>query len=532
MRRTVAIGVALATLGWSAVALATPCVQGANPGNPNHKITLVDVESVGGGQFDLTFVSWDIVTTSANECAVAVQFKTAVVASVDDITWVETGTTNVVASLGTGWTPDVDVTNEVTALEPPAVGEAWFGFLNTSGGVALAGATDLVVRVTLQVGQTGGDLIDSLDKTGGKRFIVTDQADGAGLFQDIGRTRASLSPANIPGPKVQTDCKRSIAKEANKFTKAKTKALQKCEEGKVKGLHSDPCPNPMGADGTPGRKAADKIDKAESKLHAGIAKKCGGRDKICGGDTFKEVGGGLAGRPDVCPDFESSGCTNPIDLFACTGISDCIECVASAAVEQAIDLYYADLEPTDPVTEADLNKCQQAIGKTTSKYLLAKEKTLLKCWDKRYKGLHDDVCPDVAGDPVLEKDIVKAGQKIAKAESKKIAKLCKACGGDDQLCDNDVFPINPGVAMVPGSGGIGIDADFTLDDILAGAGPFNCPSVTVPAGPSRPATLCGVPMATLADLVRCLDCVTEYKVDCLDPNRLHQSFLAYPSECN
>jgi hypothetical protein len=240
------------------------------------------------------------------------------------------------------------------------------------------------------------------------------------------------------------------------------------------------------------------------------------------------VGGGLTGRPLTCPDFEGIGCTNDIDIFECTGISECIECIGEAAVDQAIALYYADLEPTDPVAEATLNKCQQAIGKTTSKYLLAKEKALLKCWDKRYKGLHSAVCPDINGDPVTEKDAVKAAQKIAKAESKKIAKICKACGGDDQLCDATVLPVNPGAPTFTGSGG---GDDFSLDDILAGAGPFNCPSVTVPAGPSRPATLCGNAMATLADLVYCLDCVTEFKVDCIDPNRIDQAFLTYPSEC-
>jgi hypothetical protein len=533
MKRIAAIGVALATLaGWSAVAMATPCVQSTNPPNPNIKVTLVDVESIGGSQYELTFVNWPIVTSSTNDCAVAVQFKTAVVASLDDVTWLETGTTNVVANLGTGWAANASVGTEAEGIEPSLVGEAWFGMLNTSGGTAAAGNADLVVTVTLQAGQTAGDLIDSLDKTGGRRFIITDQSDGAGMLQDVGRSRASLPPANLPGPKLQTDCKRTIAKEASKFVKAKTKTLQKCEEGKVKGKHNDTCPDPLGAEGAPGRKAADKIAKAISKLHAAIGKKCGGRDGVCGGDTFKEIGGGLAGRPDTCPDFESSGCTNAIDIFECTGIAACIECVGEAAVDQAIALYYADLEPTDPVAEAALNKCQQAIGKTVSKYLLAKEKALQKCWDKRYKNLHTAVCPDINGDPATEKDAVKAGEKIAKAESKKIAKICKACGGEDKLCDDTVTPINPGAPTFPGSGGMGLDADFTLDDILAGSGPFNCPSVTVPAGPSRPATLCGGTITTLADLIRCLDCVTEFKVDCVDPNRLHEEFLAYPSECN
>jgi hypothetical protein len=532
MKRIGMAGAALAAIvGWSAVVMATPCVEGPNPNNPNNKVNLVDVESLGGSQFALTFESWPIVTTSSNDCGVAVQLKTTVVASVDDVTWVETGTANVVANLGMGWAANATVGAAAETLQPSMAGEAWFGFLNTSGGSAGAGDADLIVTVTLQGGQGGGDLINSLDKTGGKKFIFTDQTDGAGTPQNVGRTLASLPGPNIAGPKVQTDCKRAIAKEASKFVKAKTKALQKCEEGKVKGKHSDPCPDPLGPEGTTGRKTADKIAKAISKLHAGIGKKCGGEDKVCGGNTRKEVGGGLAGRPETCPDFETSGCTNPIDVFECTGIATCIECVGEKAVDEAIDLYYADLEPTDPVTQVALNKCQQAIGKTVSKYLLAKEKALLKCWDKRYKGLHTAVCPDINGNPVTEKDAVSAATKIAKAESKKIAKICKACGGEEKACDDVVATVNPGVPAIGGTGGTGVDADFTADDIL-GTGPFNCPAVTVPPGPSRPAVACGGPIVTLADLIFCLDCVTEYKVDCLDPNRIDQAFIGYPSQCN
>jgi hypothetical protein len=531
MKSFVGMIVALvAIVGWNGRANATPCVEGANSPNPNHKVNLTDVDGLGGNQFTLTFANWPIVTSSTNNCGTAIQLDTTVVASVDAVTWLDTGTTNVVANLGVGWASNANVGSAAETLSPSQVGEAWFGFLNTTGGSAPAGSADLRVTVTLQVGKLAGDLIDSLDKTGGKKFLFTDQTDGTGAAQFIGQTLGTLPGPNIPGPKTQRGCKRAIAKEANKYVSARTKILQKCEDGKLKGDHSDPCPNPIGLAGTPGRVAADKIAKAAVKLNDGIGKKCGGKDKVCGGDFFKEVGGGLAGRPATCPDFENTGCTNAIDVFTCTGVSTCIECIGNAAVDEAIDLYYDDLEPSDPVTQEALNKCQQAIGKAVSKYLQAKDKVLQKCWDARLNLKHSDVCPDASA--AITTKAKKAADAIAKAEGKKITAICKACGGDEQLCDNAVGTINPGAPSFPGSGGTGINADFTAADIFAGSGPFPCPAVTVPAVPSRPAVSCSFNMVTLADVILCLDCVTEYKADCLDPNRIPESFVAYPTECN
>jgi hypothetical protein len=528
--KRILIGAAVLTVvaGWTAVASATSCVSSVT----NKKIEFIDVTNLGGNQFTLTFENWDIVTSSGNDCGLALQLDVNTIASVDDVTWFETGTTNVVTDLGSGWVGNATIAAAAEGLAPSGVDDDWFGFLNTNGGSAPAGVADLQITVTLLGGQGAGDLINSIDKQGGKKIVFTDQADGAGNPQNVDRGFASLRGGAIVGPGGQTKCQRAIAKEASKFVKAKTKTLQKCEEAKVKDKHTDPCPNPGGAVGTAGRKAADKIAKAISKLHAGIDKQCGGVDKVCGGNTSKEVGGALAGRPEICPDFEGNGCTNAIDLLECTGIADCIECIGEAAVDEAIALYYADLEDADPVAQAALNKCQQTIGKSVSKYLLAKEKALQKCWDARYNKKHTVACPDINASPITAKDAVKAGEKIAKAESKKIAKICKACGGADKLCDGFVTPVNPGTPTLGGSGGSGPDADFTADDILVGAGPFACPNVTVPAGPSRAAVPCGGTIATLADLIFCLDCVTEYKVDCVDPNRIDEAFISYPAECN
>ena len=64
-------------------------------------------------------------------------------------------------------------------------------------------------------------------------------------------------------------CQQAIAKDFSKYVQGKTKALQKCNEGIVKGTPNT-CPDAT---------ATAKIQKAETKLRTGIAKQCGGSTK-------------------------------------------------------------------------------------------------------------------------------------------------------------------------------------------------------------------------------------------------------------
>ena len=79
--------------------------------------------------------------------------------------------------------------------------------------------------------------------------------------------------------------------------------------------------------------------KLDLKLSGSIAKACGGADKTCGSADDEPLGSIGWGSVPNCPDFESSGCTNAI--ADCTDITTCLECIDNAAVDQAIDLYYA-----------------------------------------------------------------------------------------------------------------------------------------------------------------------------------------------
>jgi polyhydroxybutyrate depolymerase len=321
-------------------------------------------------------------------------------------------------------------------------------------------------------------------------------------------------PSVCVGDSTCQSCERTVLKESAKLAQASAKAIAKCELGKIKGLHADPCP-----DGS----AADALAKASSKFTSAIGKKCGGGDQTCNGlgaNGIAEIAPGALRWPVVCPNLESSAvpaCSAPIEH--CGDLGACIECIQDTAIEQTRALTFDDLVSTNPAVEPELNKCQQTIGKTSEKFLSAKSKILQKCWDARIKGKHGGTCPNPAGVPGTPDR--KAADAIAKAESKHVAAICKACGGSDQSCD--AAGTTPSGASFGGSGGTGPAADLTPVAIGFAA---SCPAVTVPGGPP-----CGEAIATLTDVVECLVCVAEFKVDCMDRTPVPQ-LAPYPAECN
>ncbi len=273
-------------------------------------------------------------------------------------------------------------------------------------------------------------------------------------------------------------CERAVVKASSKFTQAKMKALQRCRDGIVRHISQGPCPDIS---------ASAKIAKAETKLRSSVSKACGGADQTCG--TAGDDALGPMGWGGSCPNFENGGCANAIT--DCNGVSDCLACVGHAAVNQAIGLYYDNINLG--ATSSTVIKCQRAIGKYTAKFFAAKSKALQRCEDGALLGSVSGPCPDAA----------KAAPTIAMAESKKRAGICKMCGGFDRLCGggDDIPPSQIGFAST-------------------------CPSVTVPGGQA-----CGGPVNTLLDLVNCVDCVTEFKADCLDA--LSAPHLkGYPPQCN
>ncbi len=297
-------------------------------------------------------------------------------------------------------------------------------------------------------------------------------------------------------------CQQAVVTASAKLALGELKALQKCEDAKL--AAKLPPATVCSAE----TKTAGSIAKARTKIAAKIASACGGKDKACGtaDDDVTTVGWNVA----TCPNLESGFCGNAID--DCGDVAQCLRCVDEAAVDQSIALLYDGLKG-GPGTPASLLKCERAIGAETAKFFAAKLNAIRKCWANRLKGLHANACP-IPGDQ-------KTAELIAKAELKKVQAICKACGGGDGRCDGTVtlsFP-SPLGGTVAGSGG--------HDDVTPAAVGFTgvCPDVTIPGGAN-----CCKPVQTLADLVTCVDCVAEYKADCVGYAAV-PGLAPYPVEC-
>jgi len=341
-------------------------------------------------------------------------------------------------------------------------------------------------------------------------------------------------------------CTRAINKEVNKYIKQVQKNVDKCKNKTItKGENGGSLGNctVQAIKGQPD----DKIEKAASKMKAGIAKACGGSNKTCevppgdGDDALGDINWAIG----ACMNLEEgmgTDCDNPIDT--CADVGDCLECIVDKGLEQAIDgLLYDQFNPAafHPANANDpakrYNKCQATIAKEGGKFLVAKQKILSKCWDAKLNGKTGfagaDPCPDTdpgtgSGNPPAAPGDNKTVEKIKKAEQKKVAQICKACGGGgdsnkDGVCDQVGADVGGGVTIA-------------LGDVVSL--PFVCPSLVVPANDVHPLGLaCFNPdVDTLQEYVECIDCVLEFKADCLTDAGVGDGNpglgIAYPGECN
>jgi len=289
-------------------------------------------------------------------------------------------------------------------------------------------------------------------------------------------------------------CQRAIAKESAKFLAARSKALQKCEDKKRTGSL------PPGTVCRTEPAAASAIAKATGKAKSGIDKACCGDDRVCGNGDDESLAALGWGNTSQCPNFESGQQGNCSNAISDPGdIADCVICVGSAATDQLVDLLYSDLH--DAANSA-IERCQRTIGRETVKFFQAKSKALAKCWDGRIKGKHGNDCPDPG-------DGGKSLAKIQKAEAKKVGAICNACGGFDGC---------------GGSPDLNPQSDIGFAD--------SCPNVTVPNdGGPHAGEACGGPVTTMSDLVACVDCVAEFKVDCVDDLTV-LNYESYSPSCN
>ncbi len=195
-------------------------------------------------------------------------------------------------------------------------------------------------------------------------------------------------------------CRQTVAKESQKLTAALAKILQKCEQAVHDGKLMGPCPD---------ANAATKIGTAKSKFKAKLLAKCA---TSTGEFTFGRCPNETGADTDDCGDILVQSKDNE---------ADCLSCLADHnATELVHRVLYGSLKA--PATNKTLVTCQKTIGKSTLGFYAAASKALAKCQGSLLKA-KVAACPDVTTTAALDK-----------AESKKVAKITKACCGPDGVC--------------------------------------------------------------------------------------------------
>jgi hypothetical protein len=327
--------------------------------------------------------------------------------------------------------------------------------------------------------------------------------------------------AHAAQPSQPLSCQRAITREGSRFVRAQVRELGRCADQIVRGLVPDPGPGGRLSFCRARPKTALRLATAAARLQMKIERACGGADRICGTPDDNLDMQTHVGFPATCPNLENRvdpDCSKPID--DCRDVADCLECIHRAGADQATGLYYdamADVIVPSPAARA-VTACQRAIGRESGTLLGVEERALWRCWDDRLRGKHGYECPD-AGAP-RGNSAWRAAAKIARAEMRASMRICRQCGGTGRKCRTAMGP-------VPGDG--------RADDLLPSTIGFlaACPAVTVPmprAAGTAPA-FCGASIATLEDLVRCVECMTEFTVHCVELAQTPQ-FHGYPAACN
>ncbi len=301
-------------------------------------------------------------------------------------------------------------------------------------------------------------------------------------------TSVTATPTPVPEEAADRKCRTKIITAGAALLQAEAKARTACAGKIVSGKL------PPGASCATDDKTMQAIDKARAKLTSAIAKACGGKDKTCGAGDDDAALAAIGWDLGSCPNVRGGACTNPIT--DCAGIATCLTCMSETELDQTIGLSYGALAPSDPRNPAQrrLNRCQGTIGKAATGFLAAKAAVLGRCWRAVSSGKITGLCPDADA---------KAAGAIAKTESKKMAAICRACGGADRACGgaDDLTPVAIGFAAT-------------------------CPDVGAPG-----ATSCAASIGALSELVTCVDCVAEAAADCATLAAV-PGFEHYPAECH
>lgn len=274
-------------------------------------------------------------------------------------------------------------------------------------------------------------------------------------------------------------CRAKIVDGAAKLLRQVENATQKCRDGVLTGKLPGGTVCPMEP------KTAAAIEAYENAFARTVARNCGGDDNACNtGDDIPlaDIGWNIG----VCPNVSGADCASPI--VGCFDVGTCLTCLVRGSVDRVVGLTYDSLATTPPADKA-IRKCQATIGKAAAKLVAAQSTSLAGCWRSVLKGKATAPCPE-PGDG-------KAAAVIAGAVGKLESAICKACGGADKQC----------------GGG---------DDVALGAigFPGTCPAF---GG-------CTGPVTSVAELARCVACISGAGVDC--PDRAAVPGVAtYPPSC-
>src|SRR5262245_41134317 len=145
--------------------------------------------------------------------------------------------------------------------------------------------------------------------------IGTDAVDQAlALYYD------ALAPSEFGTKSPVNLCQRTIGKAAQGFMKAKSKVLRKCWDGRLRGRHANPCPEPGDGRATP------KIERARTRMESTICRACGGPDRSC--DGVDDLSPATIGFVPQCDDVTVPGgrsCGGNVTTLR--NLVNCVGCV-------------------------------------------------------------------------------------------------------------------------------------------------------------------------------------------------------------
>ena len=235
-------------------------------------------------------------------------------------------------------------------------------------------------------------------------------------------------PGPGPGQDDYSRCSRKLRKMLTRYPASGVKHMGRCVDGVNRGKTTGPCPD---------QKTQDKLDRAAAKVSS---------DKIGAScDSQALAGVGLAGECAAASTANQA--------------ANCLLAAGDTAIDEMIDLEFADPTVTGQMADQSLARCQQALARAASKYGSGRAKALARCLALRDKG-NVSSCPDSKTSAKLAKLLAKLQGAVAKKCSDAQAAALSALAAPGWACDGSTS-----TAELAGCQSAGHDS--TVDTLLA-----------------------------------------------------------------